>query len=158
MRRPEVNSHGAAQLTRIQPALPPQAYQTYAVIKPQHMRPATCAQYECMAYLCGWVLLADEATELGQKQADYIRHDRSRSYQERRTEAGLTEFAFGPGQQGFGLQHRHRLPLSQQRFVIAGGDWRGNPLGTAPRRVSPEAWLDDFGEHQERLADKIQRG
>ena len=93
---------------RIPPALPPGAFRTYQIAAPlrTHWRPATCAEYECDAYLHGWTSLIDERTELGQAQAHYIRREAGRRFTEERRPDGLTEFSFEAGQQGFGIGSR----------------------------------------------------
>jgi hypothetical protein len=42
--------------------------------------------------------------------------------------------------------------------VVRGGDWRGNPTGYRRQHVNGEDWRDDFGEHQQNVADRIERG
>src|SRR5258708_243616 len=111
---------------RISPAIPAHAMKTYQVVMPlaTHYRPATCAEYECEAYLYGWqtIVPADSPA------AEYIRHDRTRRHVEERQPGGLTCFTFGPGQQGFaGTEADHKLPDGRpERFL---------ERGRQPRRV-----------------------
>ncbi len=149
----------------IMPALPTQAYKTYSVHAPErtHRRPATCAEVDCQHYLCGWQTAVDESTELGQRQAHYIRHDRSRRHAESREPTGLTVFAFAPGQPCFTNPPTgpgHSIPLERPPlFVVRDGDWRGNPLGTPTRiHTRAEDWVDDFASHQDRLKTAIEKG
>ncbi len=138
---------------RIVPKLPPAAYKTYAVSSPvsTHTRVGTCDEAGCLARAHGWQTAVDETTDLGQRQAHYIRSVAGRRYVERRTEVGLTAFTFEAGQICFAT---HRVSLQRPEFyTVRGGDWRGNPLGT-PARVhsSADSWVDDFATHQERIA------
>ena len=144
---------------RVEPALPAEAYRTFAIRAPRstHTRPASCEEAGCLAARHGWRSVIDERTQLGQAQAEYIRRQAGRRFGEHRDDAGLTVFEFAPGQECF-AEHR----VSNDRpalYVVRDGDWRGNPLGTQPRvHDRPQDWLDEFGEHQLRLADQIERG
>ena len=70
---------------------------------------------------------------------------------------GLTVFTFEPGQDCFA---QHRVPLERDPlFLVRGGDWRGNPTGLQPyRHHRGEDWVDDFADHQDRIARQIERG
>lgn len=144
-------------LFRIDPKMPPGAYKTYQILAPAatHWRLATCAEVDCGAYLRGWTTTVDEATELGARQAHYIRRQSLRGFAEQRNPAGLTVFTFEPGQRCFRAAE-HRVQVRPESYLIRSGDWRDlgdpRPLGSA------RSWVDDFGEHQQRIADKIQEG
>jgi hypothetical protein len=144
---------------RVPPALPAAAMKTYQIAAPlaTHWRPATCEEAGCLAYLHGWQTSCDESTELGQRQAHYIRHDRSRKHTERRAETGLTVFGFEPGQTCF---RPHQLPSGRpERFLVTGGDWRGNPLRTPPREHSrPDDWVEDMAESLDEIRARHERG
>lgn len=148
-----------AQPNRIQPAMPVTAYKTYRILSPvqTHFRPATCAEYECAAYLNGWVSTIDEATVLGQQQAHYIRKQSGRAFVEERLEGGLTRFSFEAGQKCFGSDHQVRLDRPEL-YLVRDGDWRGNPTGRKREHANATDWIDDFGEHQQRLADEMKKG
>jgi hypothetical protein len=144
---------------RLTPNMRPQDYTTYRIISPRrtHFGPATCEDVECDAYVKGWSSLIDEATELGQKQAHYIRTNSGRSFTESRTPAGLTEFIFRPGQPCF-RQHVYRNELPAI-FRVEGGDFRGNPLRIQPvTHTRPEFWVEDFQEHQDKVKTVLERG
>jgi hypothetical protein len=132
---------------------PPQAYQTYAVHSPQDVTvPAACEQVGCEARRLGWRSLIDERSDLGREQARYIRRRSGRTFTERPGPDGLTEFAFGSGQRCF-ADHRTR----PERFGTWAGDVRAR-LGATRWHVTAADWLDDFGAHQQRIADQHQRG
>jgi hypothetical protein len=146
---------------RLQPNMPPAAYKTYQILAPTktHWRPATCAEAACAAHEQGWRTVVDESTELGQRQAGYIRRSSGRAFRESRDEQGLTVFEFPAGQRCFRADG-HQVPLERDPlWRVLGGDWRGNPM-RIPVRVhsSAEAWRDDFGEHQDRIAAQIEKG
>lgn len=145
-------------ISRITPALPVGAMQTYQVIAPvsTHWRDATCAEVGCKNHASGWRTVIDESTTLGQGQAYYIRHDRTRSHRESKLESGLTQFLFPPGQKCF-TKHRIRLPRPEI-YVVRDGDWRGNPTGRRTVHSSARAFIDDFGEHQLAVAERQKRG
>jgi hypothetical protein len=138
---------------RIAPALPVGAYKTYAVASPpdRSVR-AACEQVGCLAYRHGWESHVDESTELGARQADYIRRLSGRTFREQRDAAGITVFLFEGGQRCFS-EHQTRPEL----YVVRRGDWRQN-LGTIRQHSRPADFVEDFGEHQLALADRLKRG
>ncbi len=144
--------------TRLQPQLPPASMKTYALAAPlaTHFRPVTCEEVGCAAQAAGWRTVTDEATEIGQRQAHYIRSQSGRRYAETR-EGALTVFTFEAGQRCFAA---HQLPLEREPlYLVRGGDWRGNPRGTRTRiHQRPEDWVEDFAEHQQNLAALLERG
>lgn len=147
------------QLFRADPALPVTAVKSYAIRSPisTHTRAATCAEVECSGHVNGWVTTVDERTELGAKQAYYIRHDSGRGFSEERTEKGWTAFTFPPGQRCF-RTGTHRVSLERPAlYVVRGGDWRAN-TGLIRQHVGPDDWVDDFGTHQDRIKTQIERG
>ncbi len=144
---------------RIVPEAPAAVYETYQIAAPTstHWRDATCEEVECHGHLFGWRTTVDEMTDLGQAQAYYIRHDRTRRHVEERMPDGLTRFTFEHGQTCF-EPHKTRLERDEL-FVVRGGDWRGNPTGQQPylhRRA--EDWVDAFANNQDRMATLIERG
>lgn len=143
---------------RLPAALPMGAYKTYQIVTPlhSHFRPATCAEVECEAHAHGWITRVDEATELGQRQAHYIRQQSGRAFREQREASGLTSFVFQAGQKCF-QQHRVRLERPEI-YVRRDGDWRGNPTGNVVRHQRPADWQEDFAEHQDRIATELERG
>lgn len=144
---------------RIPPQLPPGAMKTYQVLAPgsTHYRSATCEEVGCAAYSQGWRTTLDLSTELGQRQAEYIRKESGRKYSEERPDGVVATFFFEPGQRCFA---RHRVRVGRPEiYVVREGDWRGNPRGISPRRhTRPEHWVEDFGEHQQKLADRLKEG
>lgn len=139
---------------RLPPAAPVGAYQTYSITSPTDATvKAACEQVGCEAWLHGWESTIDESTELGQRQAAYIRQQSGRTFKEQRTDAGLTVFRFDSRQRCF-AEHRTRPEL----YVVRDGDWRGNPTGRRRQHASAADWVEDFGEHQQRIADQVEKG
>lgn len=137
------------------PALPVTAVKTYQAAMPlsTHWRKATCAEIACPHYLNGW------RTRVEGLPADLLHAARSsgRRYTEVRLAEGETWLVFEAGQPCFRAA-AHRLPNGRpERFFERDGDWRGNPTGRVIEH-SPDGWLDSFGEHQERVADAVERG
>lgn len=146
-------------LQRITPRLDPQHYQTYSVKAPlsTHWRRGTCEETGCLAAYSGWKMKIDITTEMGQRQAYYIRKQSGRKFTESRLPNGFIEFTFASGQDCF-KEHRVRLER-QEQFIVKGGDWRGNPKGQRPRiHTKPEFWVEDFSENQDRLNRIIEKG
>jgi hypothetical protein len=139
------------ELNRLQPAMSPQSYKTYAVAAPRatHWRDATCAEADCPMYANGWRTVVDAGSE-----ADvYIRADRSRRHVAEVLPDGQVAFTFEAGQACF-AQHRVKREIPEL-FVVRDGDWRWSR--NAVRRT-PEDWVDDFRTHQDRLADRLKQG
>ncbi|MFE2911243.1 hypothetical protein [Kitasatospora indigofera] len=145
-------------MIRIEPNMPVGAYKTYRIMSPQstHFRPATCAEADCEHHLRGWQSTIDETTVLGQQQAHYIRKQSGRGFTEERLSASLTRFIFHAGQTCFAGGHQVRLDRPEH-YLVRAGDWRGNPTGQS-QTLRAQDWVDDFGEHQQRLADQLERG
>lgn len=144
---------------RIEPQGPAELYKTYRISAPvsTHFRPATCAETECLNYTKGWKTVVDESTDLGRAQARFIRLESKRKAVESKDPTGLTVFVFEPGQRCF-TQHQIRLDRDPT-FSVQEGDFRGNPRGGAPRIFkTAEDWRDEFAEHQETLADRLEQG
>ena len=141
-------------MDRIMPVGPAHAYRTFQIVRPPDLRiRVACEAAGCEAWRSGWQTIVDERTALGVAQAAYIRQRSGRTFREQRTGDGLTVFVFEPRQRCF----REHATLGE-RYVARGGDWRGNPTGEHRIHASPADWVEDFGEHQERLAEAIRRG
>lgn len=148
------------QQRAVMPVAGPAAYKTYEIRAPRssHFRKGTCAEADCPEYLAGWQSTIDETSELGQRQAHYIRKESGRRFTEESPSPQQTVFRFEPGQRCFASdQHFVRLDRPEL-YVVKGGDWRGNPLSTPPAVLNPGSWVDDFGEHQERITDLMAKG
>lgn len=140
---------------RLAPAHAPGAYQTYTVSSPLDTTvKAACEQVGCEAWRYGWESTIDESTELGRQQAAYIRTQSGRTFKEmpRAGEDSLTVFRFEPGQRCF-ANHQTR----QESYALLGGDWRGY-TGIIRRHTRAADFVEDFGEHQQRIADQQEEG
>lgn len=142
-------------LFRIEPQLPPGAYQTYALMRPErtHSRVATCGEVDCGSHRSGWITNVDLGTELGRKQSWYIRTQSGRGFT--MSQAGTMQtFEFPPGQQCF-KQHRIQLDV-EPLYVKVGGDWRSRT--SAPVTMRPADWVEDFAEHQDKIITIQKKG
>jgi hypothetical protein len=142
---------------RVEPAGKPQDYKTYQIMAPRstHMRKATCAEVECVNWARGFRVTCDVSTGLGQGQARYITHHSGRKFDSDTADEMVT-FTFPPGTECFAS---HEVPLEREPlFVVREGDYRGNPRGTRPITRNAADWVDDFANHQDKLADRINRG
>jgi hypothetical protein len=135
------------------PASHPGNYQTYRIAFGSDVviRDA-CELVRCEAWQFGWQSTFDETTELGKAQAIYVRHHSGREFREQRTQAGLTVFTFPPHQRCF-AEHR----TTPNFFTVRAGDHRAN-YGLIRRHTNGRDWAEDFGEHQQHLADEHQKG
>lgn len=140
-------------VNRFTPKLPLQVMETFAIDAPAatHFRQGTCREVDCEQYIHGWKTAVDEATELGQRQAHYIRKESGRSFVEHREVDGLTTFVFDAGQTCF---RTHQVRIDRPEiFTLRGGDWRGTT--TEPRRLPAHGWVDEMQENFERLRQKV---
>lgn len=146
-------------VNRITPRIPARAMQTFQVVAPEatHTVPATCEEVECAQYANGWKMKIDLGTELGQKQAYYIKHHSGRSYTVESQQDGIVTLIFRGNQPCF-QEHRKRLERPEI-YRVKGGDHRGNPLKTLTRvHKKPEFWVEEFAENQDRLKRAIEKG
>lgn len=148
--------------SRPTPRMPASAYRTFQVASPiaTHYRPATCEEVDCPPHRFGWSTAVDETTELGQKQAHYIRKESGRSFVELDGgSTGLRLFEFSAGQRCF-ASDTHRAPVGRpELYVVREGDWRGNPRGIEPRvHANPADWVDEFANHQSKIIRAIEEG
>jgi hypothetical protein len=138
---------------RIEPQLPAGAFKTYAIRRRRDVLvAAACEQVACPAYLHGWESTIDERTDLGRQQAAYIRTQSRRTFRELRTEAGLTVFRFDAHQRCFADHH-----TTPETYLVRGGDHR-TPRAPARVHTRPADWVEDCGEHLQRVADDRERG
>ncbi|MGW3135894.1 hypothetical protein [Streptomyces sp. NPDC001139] len=144
-------------LNRIQPAMPPQAYKTFAMVSPieTHMRQATCAEVGCDHYTQGWKVHVEALTP----DLLHAAKTSGRRFREEHVAEGHTYLVFEAGQACFKAS-THRAPIGRPPiFLVRDGDFRGNPRGTQTRRYDrPDQWVDDFATHQDMLADEIRKG
>jgi hypothetical protein len=142
---------------RVDPKAPVEAMKTYGLRAPlaTHFREATCEQAGCPAFQNGWRTVIDERTDLGQRQARYIRKESGRRF-EAMWEGGLTVFLFEAGQRCFG---RHHMPLDREpTYLVLGGDWRGNPTGERRVHQRGEDWRDDMSTSLDATRRRQERG
>lgn len=138
---------------RLEPAGPVTAYKTYSIRSPRDTLVLTaCEQAGCPKWRAGWETMLNEADPAHAEAAAWIRTQSRRTFTERRS-GDLTVFRFEAGQRCF-EDHQTR----PERYLVRGGDWRGNPTGQHREHVRPADWQEDFGEHQQGLADQIERG
>lgn len=117
----------------------------YRIVRPRatHTKAASCEDADCQAYRGGWVSAIDEASELGQRQAHYIRTRSGRGFTEESGADGLTRFAFAPGQACFG---EHRVDVEREPFFV-----RHSTNRTTLRHRSAADWRDDHATEVDRL-------
>lgn len=134
-------------------------YQTFQIKAPKetHTVEATCEDVECQAYKNGWRMTIDLGTDLGQKQAWYIKYKSGRSFVEVDNRDGLVTIEFRSGQKCF-QEHRQAIERDPV-FSVKGGKDGKNPL-RIPTRVhkKPEFWVEEFAENQNRLAEIHEKG
>ena len=131
--------------------------QAYRVVSPlaTHYRPGTCEEADCSQQAHGWQTRLDLKTELGVRQATYIRSQSGRTFVEQLDPASCTVlFIFAPDQPCFSSvndngrpRQGHYIPLERPELYLvdsAGG-----------RRIHSggDAWVDDLCTNQSIIAD-----
>lgn len=141
----------------LQPLMDAAAYKTYEVRSPlvSHFRPASCAEVGCQHYLNGWQVRVEALTE----DLLHAARNSGRRYVEQHIAEGETWLMFEAGQPCFKAR-QHRAPVGRPPlYLVRDGDQRGNPRRTKARlHQRPENWVEDFAEHQQKLADEIEKG
>ena len=137
---------------RLDPALPVGSYKTYKFLQPvtDKTRIGSCQAAGCTNYEFGW----RSVVPVNSPQADYIRNHSGRRFTEE-TVDGQCVFTFYPGQQCF---TQHHVPDRPAIYSVRDGDWRGNPTGRQRLHTNGEFWVEDFAEHQAKLAEQIEKG
>jgi hypothetical protein len=110
-----------------------------------HTRAASCEDTGCLAHRYGWTTAIDETSDLGQRQADYIRRWSGRAFTEHRDEDGLTTFTFEAGQVCF---TEHRVRTDRPPLYVIG----------QANRVGADEWVDRFNARSERIEEMRSRG
>ena len=153
------------QINRPAPLMPARAYKTYTVAAPirTHWREVTCAEApHCKEYVNGWLTVVDERAvgetgNLAERQAYYIRHDKTRSYVESQDSSGHTVFDFAPGQKPFPPHETHYIKTDRPEiYLVKPGDHRTN--GTPFTHTRSDDWVEDFAIHQQTISDEIKKG
>lgn len=145
------------RINRPAPGLPASARRTFSILMPteSHWRKATCKEVDCPRYLKGWKARVEVMTP---EQIHIIKAAKYR-YRELSVKPGETWWLFDAGQTCFRAAD-HMIQLGKpELFVVRDGDWRGNPRGTPTiRHKRPELWVEQFSEHQAKLAKARQAG
>ena len=142
-------------LNRITPAMDAANYKTYQIAAPlsTHFRPASCVEVDCPDHLNGWrvrkALISEHAmADINTARYAFIEVDFD----------GEPFLVFEAGQPCFRASE-HRVPLEREPlYLVRGGDFRGNPRGEQLTHTRPEDWVDDFANHQQSLADRMEQG
>lgn len=144
------------------PQLPPAALKTYTIRADPKVKPprvlVSCEEYDCRWWRDGFEVRLDETTDQGQHLARIAR-SAGRAYVETR-DGVLTVLRFGPGQECFeSARHWMDTDVRPALYLVRGGTGVVNPRGTPTVRHSGAvSWVDDFGEHQQTLADRQKEG
>lgn len=141
--------------------LDPSQMQSHLILAPvqTHWRRATCEEVRCLPFLLGFATQVDETTELGQRQAHYIRHDRARPKPAEDRMGDITVFSYPPGTPCFDRGAHRTRNNRPEVFAVRDGDHRGNPRQTpAYIHDNAENWVDDLYHHTSKIIEIKQRG
>lgn len=127
--------------------LTPREMQTYGIDRKKNRRRATCAEVDCEAWMKGWSTVVEVADPLRSQKLAYWRHQWRQA-----TETVLPDgirFTIPPG---VGCPQTHYTHDDRPAlFVVRRGD-RRRYLETLRTHTRPEHWVEDFAEHQDRIA------
>lgn len=143
-------------LHRIAPQYGPENFKTYQIAAPlsTHWRPATCAEVGCEQYENGWQIRVEGLDE----EDLYLATHCGRAWKQVTVAPGETYLIFAAGQACFrSTTHRVRV-AREERFIVSGGDWRGNPRQERREHLNADDWQEDFAEHQDRIITAYERG
>lgn len=131
------------------------AYQTFEIASPiaTHTRPASCREVDCEQYTKGWTTkVFPDSDEEG-----WLRQSGRKWSTVTKAEDGFNIYLFPPGQPCFRAS-THRVSLERPEiYRVWPGDWRAR-IGEAYVHTRAANWVDQFAEHQNKLADIFGRG
>lgn len=153
-------------MAAIEPKMGPESYKSYVISRPlaTHWREFTredirtgkaCEAVNCDHYLHGWAVRIEGLPP----DLLHMALNSGRKFTIVALAAGESWIHFEPGQWCF-KAGTHRVPNEEPAlYIVRDGDQRGNPRGTKARQhLRPALWVEDFAEHQDKLADAQQRG
>lgn len=129
---------------------------TYALEMPfkTHSRPISCAQALCQKRENGWKMGYDLTKPEAVAAANLIA-GMGKKYTHEIIGTNVI-FTFEAGQDCF---EGHSVSLEREPFYIKrNGDWRGNPRNELMQHDNGENWVDDFANHQDKLATRLEQG
>lgn len=113
--------------------------------RPTHWRAATCEEVGCKHYREGWISVVPSDS----MQAEYIRRQSGRRFQEDNAGDGLMRFTFEAGQKCF---QQHEAPIEREPLFV-----RKTPQGGS-ERWEWERWRDHFNEIAHAANEARKRG
>jgi hypothetical protein len=143
-------------LNRIQPMLDVRQMRTFQVDAPlaTHWRRASCAEVDCPDYLNGFVT----TVLAGSDDEDALKASGRKWSSTTANPDGTISYTFEAGTECWS-SFRHRVRVREDSlWIVRDGDWRGNPTGRARRHTRPADWVDEFADHQDKLAEAQRRG
>lgn len=143
---------------RIVPAAPVQGFRSFGMRATRRVR-ATCEEFECDGWAKGWITAVppgspDEGVLRAACDGRVDGFRRAWRVVEV-TPNGFHAYNFDAGQPCLRAS-THTVPWGFA-FHHRDGDWRGNPTGLVVPHPSGQSWVDEFGQHQERIAHQRER-
>lgn len=143
---------------RIVSAAPVQAFRSFGMTVTRRVH-ATCEEFGCEHWAKGWITAVppdspDEGVLVAacDGRVDQFRRRWTRIEV---TSNGFHAYHFPPGQPCLRAS-THTIPWNFA-WHHRDGDWRGNPTGIVVPHPDGTSWVDEFGEHQQRIADQRKR-
>lgn len=137
------------------PQMPVQAYKTYGILAPSatHRRKATCSEVDCPQWANGWRMGFDVSDASKAAAVNWLRLHSGRTFTTEQIGDKVT-LTFPAGQTCFAT---HTLPLEREPlYIVRGGDWRA--VTSSPVKFNADDWVDDFANHQDKLAQRLEQG
>jgi hypothetical protein len=145
---------------RFPPKLPAASMKTYELRQPlaTHFVEVSCAQANCARRENGFIIGFDLTVPAKVAAANELaaianRRGMKWSYE---VVGSTVQFTFAKGQDCF---ETHRRALEREPlYIVRNGDFRGNPRKERKVHTSGENFVDDFANHQDRLATRLEQG
>jgi hypothetical protein len=136
---------------------PPRLFKGYQIDAPMNRvfrERVSCADFGCADYANGWMV------RLELLDARAWAEIKAKRYSWKHFDVSPTEryIAFEPGQPCFGSNTHTRLIRNPLFVVHKGAKWGGRTPGSGYQHTRPEHWVEDFTEHQDKLAAAVARG
>lgn len=138
-------------------------YQSYEISRPlsTHWRKATCEQIECPGWTQGYEVVVDERTDLGQRQAAYLRDQLpirsgrpvAKQYQD---DMLMTHFVFAPGTECMRAGEHRTSNDRPPNFLKLIGDRQHGVSGVLVRHSGADSFVDDMSTHLEKISGQIE--
>lgn len=125
-----------------------------------HWRWATCAEKQCRKWVEGYEIRIDvsDKSDLVVARLKYIRDRNIGPYTEYKDSSGWAVFRFPPFTRVVGHKDYHRIRIERPELFQVTDGMTGQTVTHRGREAGAVDWVDQFAEHQDKLASKHREG